>query len=205
MRNNLIVNRLVVSRLGLAAVSWIAIGAATSGVALAQATSKPDGSSLPPVTVESPKTRNAPATSSPSSRRTAASSKRTASRTHNAEQAASSSQSRGPSGQKFQDPRGPINGYVANRSMTGTKTNTPIMETPQSISVIGADQLRDQKPASVAEALRYTPGVGAQTFGAGHPERLVPDSRVFGAGRRTADGWPAADRALRVRDLEVAD
>jgi iron complex outermembrane receptor protein len=49
--------------------------------------------------------------------------------------------------------------------MTGTKTNTPLMETPQSISVIGADQIRDQKPASVAEALRYTPGVGTQTFG----------------------------------------
>ena len=49
--------------------------------------------------------------------------------------------------------------------MTGTKTNTPLMETPQSISVVGADQIRDQKPASVAEALRYTPGVGAQTFG----------------------------------------
>ena len=50
--------------------------------------------------------------------------------------------------------------------MTGTKTNTPIMETPQSISVVGADQIRDQKPAGVAEALRYTAGVGAQFFGA---------------------------------------
>jgi iron complex outermembrane recepter protein len=49
--------------------------------------------------------------------------------------------------------------------MTGTKTNTPIMETPQSISVVGSDQIRDQKPATVAEALRYTAGVGAQTFG----------------------------------------
>jgi iron complex outermembrane recepter protein len=50
--------------------------------------------------------------------------------------------------------------------MTGTKTNTPLMETPQSISVVGAEQIRDQKPADVAEALRYVPGVGAQTFGA---------------------------------------
>src|ERR1700749_5329594 len=50
--------------------------------------------------------------------------------------------------------------------MSATKTNTPIMETPQSISVIGADQIRDQKPASVAEALRYTPGVASTFFGA---------------------------------------
>jgi iron complex outermembrane recepter protein len=50
--------------------------------------------------------------------------------------------------------------------MTGTKTNTPLMETPQSISVVGSDQIRDQKPNSVSEALRYTPGVAAQYFGA---------------------------------------
>ncbi len=50
--------------------------------------------------------------------------------------------------------------------MTGTKTNTPLMETPQAISVVGAEQIRDQKPANVAEALRYAPGVSAETFGA---------------------------------------
>jgi iron complex outermembrane receptor protein len=64
------------------------------------------------------------------------------------------------------DPRGPIDGYVAGRSMTGTKTNTPIMETPQAISVVGAEQIRDQRSANVAEALRYASGVGAETFGA---------------------------------------
>jgi iron complex outermembrane receptor protein len=63
------------------------------------------------------------------------------------------------------DPRGPINGYVATRSMTGTKTNTPIMETPQAISVIGREEIRDQKPQSLAEALHYAPGVNAQFFG----------------------------------------
>ncbi len=68
--------------------------------------------------------------------------------------------------QAGQDPRGPINGYVADRSLTGTKTNTPIMETPQAISVIGRDEIRDQNPHNFAEALRYAPGVGAETFGA---------------------------------------
>jgi len=65
-----------------------------------------------------------------------------------------------------QDPRGPINGYVADRSLTGTKTNTPLMETPQAISVIGRDEIRDQNPNSFAEALRYAPGVRSETFGA---------------------------------------
>ncbi len=50
--------------------------------------------------------------------------------------------------------------------MAGTKTNTPIMETPQSLSVIGEEQIRDQKPKKFDEIMRYTPGVLAGTFGA---------------------------------------
>ena len=50
--------------------------------------------------------------------------------------------------------------------MAGTKTNTPIMETPQSLSVIGSEQIRDQKPGKFDEILRYTPGVLGGTFGA---------------------------------------
>jgi iron complex outermembrane recepter protein len=46
------------------------------------------------------------------------------------------------------------------------KTNTPLMETPQAISVVSREQIRDQNPGSLAEALRYAPGVGAETFGA---------------------------------------
>ena len=59
------------------------------------------------------------------------------------------------------NPQGPVDGYVANRTLSGTKTNTPINETPQSLSVIGAEQIRDQKPQSFDEILRYTPGVAA--------------------------------------------
>jgi iron complex outermembrane receptor protein len=65
-----------------------------------------------------------------------------------------------------ENPRGAVRGYVAGRSMVGTKTNTPIMQTPQSISVIGAEQIRDQKPGKFDETMRYTPGVLAGTFGA---------------------------------------
>lgn len=54
---------------------------------------------------------------------------------------------------------GPVEGYVANRSMTGTKTNTPIVETSQSVSVVTRDQMEDQGAQSVSQALRYTPGV----------------------------------------------
>ncbi|RRD68212.1 TonB-dependent siderophore receptor [Comamonadaceae bacterium OH2310_COT-174] len=50
-------------------------------------------------------------------------------------------------------------GYVARRSATATKTDTRLADTPASISTITRAQMDDQAAASVAQALRYTPGV----------------------------------------------
>ena len=61
---------------------------------------------------------------------------------------------------------GPVQGYVARQSLSGTKTDTPIAETPQSISVVPRQQMEDQQVESVAEALRYTPGVFSEYRGA---------------------------------------
>lgn len=60
---------------------------------------------------------------------------------------------------------GPVNGYVATRSASGSKSNTPISAIPQSVSVIGREEIDDRKALKVDEALRYTSGVAAQTFG----------------------------------------
>jgi iron complex outermembrane receptor protein len=54
---------------------------------------------------------------------------------------------------------GPVDGYVAKRALTATKTDTPIKETPQSISVVTRDQMDDQGAQTVGQALRYTAGV----------------------------------------------
>lgn len=58
---------------------------------------------------------------------------------------------------------GPVNGYVARRSETATKTDTPIMETPQSITVVTRDQMDDQGATTVSQALRYSAGVLGET------------------------------------------
>jgi iron complex outermembrane receptor protein len=55
--------------------------------------------------------------------------------------------------------RGPVQGIVARRSATGTKTDASILETPQSITVVTKDQIAQQGARSIAEALRYEPGV----------------------------------------------
>ncbi|RAI36211.1 TonB-dependent siderophore receptor, partial [Rhodoplanes roseus] len=58
---------------------------------------------------------------------------------------------------------GPVNGIVADRSMTGTKTNTPLLVTPQAITVVTRKQMEEQGAKTVAEALRYEPGVVSET------------------------------------------
>jgi iron complex outermembrane receptor protein len=56
----------------------------------------------------------------------------------------------------------PVAGNVARVSRVGTKTDTALKETPQAISVITRDQMDAQGVESIAEGLRYTPGVVAQ-------------------------------------------
>src|SRR5690606_21865081 len=57
------------------------------------------------------------------------------------------------------NPKGPDQGIVAKRSLSASKTDTSLRETPQAISVVTRDQMDAQGAGTVAEALRYTPGV----------------------------------------------
>ncbi len=61
--------------------------------------------------------------------------------------------------------KGPVEGYVARTSTAGTKTAAPIIETPQSLTVIGRDRIDVQQSTSAAEVFQYTPGVNADTYG----------------------------------------
>jgi iron complex outermembrane receptor protein len=56
---------------------------------------------------------------------------------------------------------GPAGGYAAKRSASATKTDTAIVETPQAIAVITAEQLAILKPTSLGAAIAYTPGIVA--------------------------------------------
>ncbi|MCJ2126441.1 TonB-dependent siderophore receptor [Methylobacterium sp. J-077] len=65
-----------------------------------------------------------------------------------------------------ESPTGPIDGYVARRSATATKTNTPLIETPQSITVVGRQQIDTQNAQTLTQATQYVAGTYAGTFGA---------------------------------------
>ncbi|RJT38602.1 TonB-dependent siderophore receptor [Mesorhizobium waimense] len=61
---------------------------------------------------------------------------------------------------------GPVDGVVAKETTTGSKTATDLKDIPQSVSVIGRQEIDDQGAQKADEALRYTAGVFAQPFGA---------------------------------------
>jgi iron complex outermembrane receptor protein len=119
---------------------------------------------LPAVVVDQP-SRPTAARSRPAPRRQSASaaSRRATQRGQTAPDAAATAGVRAETG------TGPVRGYLANQSGTGTKTDTPLRETPQSITVVTADRITDQGALTVQESLRYVPGVFADAYG--------PDSR----------------------------
>lgn len=66
----------------------------------------------------------------------------------------------------YEEATGPVQGIAATRSATGTKTDTPIIETPQSISVVSSQEFRNYGARNVNQALGYTAGV-ANSYGGG--------------------------------------
>ncbi|WP_226858321.1 TonB-dependent siderophore receptor [Diaphorobacter aerolatus] len=65
-----------------------------------------------------------------------------------------------------EDGSGQVSGYSALRSTAGSKTDTPIVEIPQSVSVITADRVEAIGATTVRDALGYTPGIGISPYGA---------------------------------------
>ncbi|MCD1586660.1 TonB-dependent siderophore receptor [Halomonas sp. ATBC28] len=56
-------------------------------------------------------------------------------------------------------------GYLAYSTSAGSKTDTPLIELAQSISVVTEEQLRDRQPSSVEQAVAYTAGVRVEAAG----------------------------------------
>ncbi|MFG1359077.1 TonB-dependent siderophore receptor [Xanthobacter pseudotagetidis] len=83
-------------------------------------------------------------------------------------------------GRSNDSPTGPVEGYVARNTITGSKTDTPIIEIPQSVSVVTRDQMDDRQVQNVGQALDYSVGVLGQPFGT-DPRFDAPLLRGFSA------------------------
>ncbi|WP_083567482.1 TonB-dependent siderophore receptor [Hyphomicrobium sp. CS1GBMeth3] len=147
--------------LGLGLVAAIGL---TTGASLAQEpkASEPaapaDGATeLPAVTVDAPAAKKAAKKSAATKKAPSAS----------ASASASTPQPQAPSeGAGVRETAtGPVEGYNATRTATGMKTDTPLKEIPQSVSVVGAEQIRDMSAQNLQDTLRYVPGVVADGYG----------------------------------------
>ncbi|MEO5511711.1 MAG: TonB-dependent siderophore receptor, partial [Longimicrobiales bacterium] len=87
--------------------------------------------------------------------------------------------------------------YAVQRSRSGTKTDTPLRDVPQSITVITRDAIRDQGMLGMADVGRYVPGM---TLGQGEGHRDAPTIR---GNSSTADFFAdgVRDDAQYFRDL----
>lgn len=96
---------------------------------------------------------------------------------------------------RVEDTVGDEAGYAPRRSGAATKTDTPLIETPQSITVVTAEQMRDQSSPNLQEALRYTAGVRNELYGVDNRGDYVSlrgskDTTIFLDGMRLPlSGW----------------
>ncbi len=66
----------------------------------------------------------------------------------------------------------PVKGYNAKKSSSSTRTDTELRDTPQSITVIPQDLIKDQSIQSISQAIQYVPGVQAAQ-GEGNRDALI--------------------------------
>jgi catecholate siderophore receptor len=67
---------------------------------------------------------------------------------------------------------GERDGYAAEDGSSATKTPTPLIDVPQAVTVITADQIEDQNVRQLGDALRFVPGVSLGT-GEGHRDQVL--------------------------------
>ena len=134
----------------ISSVSYVALGIVTvCDLTIANAQeAKPGATNLPPVYVAPTAPRPRRAQGQPSA----------ASRATRARTAAQAAPERQPIVDN-QDARSGTVGYTTLRTSSATKTNTALLNIPQSVSVLTKQFIADQNFQSVSDAIRYVPGV----------------------------------------------
>jgi len=156
-------------RAALFSVSYAAFWIVASTVTQAQTTVSKEGeagSQLPPIQITAPEVKRR-ASTAPVWRADRAGARPRSQATRQTEPQAAP-KSFGPS----QDARTGTTGVYADSTSTATKTNTPVVNIPQSVSVVTREFIRDQSFQSVTDVTRYVPGVAIHQ-GEGNRDELV--------------------------------
>jgi len=91
---------------------------------------------------------------------------------------------------------GPVEGYRATRTFTGTKTDTPLRDIPQSIQVVSRDLITDRQTTSLADALQTVSSVQQSTTAGNRTETYrvrgfsSPGYAIDGVMLNAAKQWP---------------
>lgn len=93
-------------------------------------------------------------------------------------------------------------GYKTNSSTSSMRTNTPLLDTPQSVSVVTQDQIRDQNITKMGRSGALRSGVNVQ-MGEGHRDQLTIRGMTNGSAGTTSNFFidGARDDAEYVRDF----
>ena len=103
---------------------------------------------------------------------------------------------------------GPVQGYRATRSASATKTDTPIREIPQAISVVPAAVLEVLGSSDVERALEFAGGVSKQNDFGGltlfeYSVRGFATSEFYKDGFSANRGYPSTPDAANLERIEV--
>ena len=69
--------------------------------------------------------------------------------------------------------------FVAEEVVTASKSDTPIIRLPRSVSVITAAEMRNRGVDTVTEIFQYTPGFNGDAYGSGSLSRVYSNVRGF--------------------------
>src|SRR5262245_45036119 len=126
------------------------------------------GSQLPPVQVSPPDEQKRRVTGTSNSQRANRAGPR---RTQAARRPQTEPAAPVPFAQSYDVRTGTV-GVYSNSTSVATKTNTPLLNIPQSVNVVTKDFIRDQNFQSVTEVTRYVPGVAIHQ-GEGNRDELI--------------------------------
>lgn len=99
-------------------------------------------------------------------------------------------------------PQGPDYGYNAHRSLTATKTDTALSDTPRSVSVVTRERIEDQGAETLSDILAYVPGVSTSRFPVG--DGLAGDIFYIRGMNQRDYGYGTYRDGLRVRQNAYA-
>jgi len=160
-----------IAKAALLSVSYLAIDIASDGFSHAQTTQQSPAtqsapSQLPPVQIDEPTRKQKRQRSQPSNRAGATAARRTTTPQPTPVAAASVW-----AASTYNARTGTV-GIYTNSTSVATKVNTPLLDIPQSLSVLTQDFIRDQGFSSLTDVTRYVPGVAVHQ-GEGNRDELV--------------------------------